>query len=104
VKEGINMNMQAMIKQAQKIQKEMLNEKNEIDNTKYIGKSSFVTIEMMGTGSVSSVKIECEELNKDDIEALEDMIMVAINDAKSKIDSDTEKKLGKYTKGMPGLF
>ena len=43
-------------------------------------------------------------MDKDEIEMLEDMIVVAINDAFKKIDKDVEEKMGKYTKGMPGLF
>ena len=35
---------------------------------------------------------------------LQDMIVVAINDAMNKIDKETENKMGKYTQGMPGLF
>ena len=35
---------------------------------------------------------------------LEDMILVAINDANKQVDEETEKKMGKYTTGMPGLF
>ena len=35
---------------------------------------------------------------------LQDMLMVAINDAMKKIDKDTEQKMGKFTQGMPGLF
>ena len=44
------------------------------------------------------------KLDKDDIEMLEDLIMVAINDAMKQIDNEVEQNLGKYTKGMPGLF
>ena len=35
---------------------------------------------------------------------LQDLVVVAINDAMSQIDKEIEAKLGKYTKGMPGLF
>ena len=45
-----------------------------------------------------------EELVKEDIEALEDMIIIAINDAIKQINKETEEKMGAYTKGMPGLF
>ncbi len=43
------MNIQAMMKQAQKLQKEMMNAKKEIDETIYEGKSSIVTVEAKGT-------------------------------------------------------
>ena len=98
------MNMQAMLKQAQKLQKDMMKEKDEIDNMEFTGKSSFVTVTMKGTKEITKVKIEADKLDKDDIEMLEDMIQVAVNEAINKIDNITEKKMGKYTKGMPGLF
>ncbi len=93
-----------MMKQAQKLQKDMMKAKEEIDNTVFTGKSSFVTVEVKGTKEVQKVKIDAEQIDKDDIEMLEDMIQVAINDANKQIDEETERKMGKYTKGMPGLF
>ena len=98
------MNIQAMMKQAQKLQKEMMNAKKEIDETIYEGKSSIVTVEAKGTKEITKVKINATSLEKEDLEMLEDMILVAVNDANKKIDEDTEEKLGKYTQGMPGLF
>ncbi len=98
------MNIQAMMKQAQKLQKDMMKQKEEIDNMTFIGKSSFVTVEMNGTKEILKVKIASENLEKDDIEMVEDMIMVATNDAMKQVDKVTEEKLGKYTQGMPGLF
>ena len=98
------MNMQAMMKQAQKLQKEMMKSKDEIDNKVFEGKSSFVTVKMKGTKELVSVKIDTESVDKDEIELLEDMIQVAVNDASYKVDQETEEKMGKYTKGMPGLF
>lgn len=98
------MNIQAMMKQAQKLQKKMMNEKEKIDKTEYIGKSSFVTVIVMGDKTIKDVKIENDNLDKEEIEILQDMIVVAINQAMKQIDEDTNKKLGKYTQGMPGLF
>ena len=82
----------------------MMKAKEEIDYTVFTGKSSFVTVEVKGTKEVQKVKIDAEQIDKDDIEMLEDMIQVAINDANKQIDEETERKMGKYTKGMPGLF
>ena len=93
-----------MMKQEKKLQKDMMKAKEEIDNTVFTGKSSFVTVEVKGTKEVQKVKVDAEQIDKDDIEMLEDMIQVAINDANKQIDEETERKMGKYTKGMPGLF
>ncbi len=98
------MNIQAMMKQAQKLQKDMMNEKEKIDQTEYIGTSSFVTVIMMGDKTIKEIKIDNESLDKEEIEMLQDMLVVAINQAMKQIDDDTNKKLGKYTQGMPGLF
>ncbi len=98
------MNMQAMLKQAQKLQKDMMDAKKQIDEMIFTGKSSFVTVEVNGKKEVVSVKIDVESVEKEDMELLQDMLLVALNDAMKQVDSETEKKLGKYTQGMPGLF
>ena len=98
------MNIQAMMKQAQKLQKDMMNEKEKIDKTEYTGSSSFVTVIMMGDKTIKKIKIDNDNLDKEEIEMLQDMLVVAINQAMKQIDEDTNKKLGKYTQGMPGLF
>lgn len=97
------MNMQAMLKQAQALQKDMLKAKDEIDSQEFVGESSLVKVTMKGTKEVIKVEINAESLDSDDIEALEDMILVAVNDANKKIDSKMEKKMGKFG-NIPGLF
>ena len=97
------MNMQAMLRQAQQMQKDMLKAKDEIDKTEFTGESSFVKVTLMGNKTVKKVDIDAETLDKDDLEALEDMLVVAINDAQKKIDTETEKKMGKFG-NIPGLF
>lgn len=98
------MNIQAMMKQAQKMQKDMMSAKEEIDSKTFIGTNSFVTVNVKGSKVIESVKIDKDTLDKDEIEMLEDMITVAINNAMKEIDKETESKMGKYTQGMPGLF
>ncbi len=99
------MNMQALMKQAQNLQKEMLKTKEEIDNKEFIGESSLVKITMKGNKEVTNVEIsKDEDLTSDDIEMLEDMIQLAINDVNKKIDEYTEQKMGKFSSAMPGLF
>lgn len=101
------MNMQAMMKQVQKLQKDMTKTQEEINNTEFTGKSSLITIVMDGQKNMKSVKINADELEKDDIELLEDMFVVAHNDAIKQINKVTEEKMGAFTKNMPnipGLF
>ena len=87
------MNMQAMLKQAQAMQKDMLKIKEEIDNTEFVGESSLVSVVLKGTKELVSVKINADSLDSDDVEALQDMIVVAVNQANKKIDDMMEKKM-----------
>ena len=97
------MNMQAMMQQAQKLQRDMMKAKNEIDEKKFTSTQGFLTIEMKGTKEVVSVKIDKENLDKDDIEMLEDLISLAVNDNVKKIEKETESKMGKFG-GLSGLM
>lgn len=98
------MNMQAMMKQAQKLQKDMMETQKKIDAMTFEGKSSLVTVTMNGRKEMLSVHIDAESLDKEDIEMLQDMVMVAVSDAMKQVDKVVEEKMGAYTKGMPGLF
>ena len=101
------MNPQAMMKQVQKIQKEMMKTQEEINNSEFEGKNSLVTVVLDGQKKLKKIKFDLENFDKDDIEMLEDMIVVAHNEAIDKIDKITEEKMGAYTKGLPnipGLF
>lgn len=98
------MNIQAMLKQAQKLQQDMSKAKEEIDHKFYESSVSFVDVQLYGSKKISKIKINKEILDHDDVEMLEDMIVTAINQTIDKIDKDTETKLGKFTNGMPGLF
>ena len=101
----INMNMQKLMMEAQKMQAKLQKEQVELENSIYEGTSSLVTVTMNGKKEVKSVKINMDEdISKDDVEMLEDMIMVAMNDAGKKADLDKEKRLGKYSQGLTGLM
>ncbi len=98
------MNIQAMMKQAQNLQKNMMKEKEAIDNQVFEGKSSLVSVKVTGDKKIQSIKIESKDFELDDIEMLQDMIVIAVNQAMDEIDKVTNEKLGKYTQGLPGLF
>lgn len=98
------MNMQAMLKQAQKLQKDMMSAKEEIDSMEFVGESSLVKVTVKGSKEVVKVEIDkSNSLDAEDLEMLEDMILVAINDAFKKVDAETDKKMGKFG-NIPGLF
>ena len=100
------MNMQALMRQAQNLQKDMMKAKDEIDKTEFVGESSLVKITMKGNREVTKVEISKQDSlsEEEDIEMLEDMILLAVNDANKKIEEFTNKKMGKFGNSMPGLF
>ena len=99
------MNMQALMREAQKMQKNLQKTQEELLNSKYEGTSSLVTIILNGNKDILSIKINSDDvLEREDIEMLEDMIMVAFKEAAKKVDLDKEKKLGKYGQGLAGLM
>ncbi len=97
------MNIQAMMQQAQKLQKDMLKAKKEIEDETFISKQSLVEVEMKGNKQIQKINIIADKLEKEDIEMLEDMITIAVNDNIKKIDKETEQKLGKFG-GAANLF
>ncbi len=97
------MNMQAIMKQAQNMQKDMMKIKNEIDNMEFVGESSLVTVKVNGKKELLEVNINSDTLENDDIEILQDMLVVAVNQANKKVDDITEQKMSKYG-SIPGLF
>ena len=99
------MNIQALMKQAQSLQKDMLKSKEEIDKMEFTSTKDLVTVKVNGKKEVLKVDIQKDDdFSVDDLEILEDMIMVALNDTFKQVDKETEKKMGKYANAMPGLF
>lgn len=100
------MNMQALMKQAQAMQRDITKTKEEIDNMEFTAESSFVSVVVNGKKEVLKVSISetAKEVVADDISMLEDMIMIAVNDAFKKVDKTTQEKMGKYSSMMNGLM
>ena len=99
------MNIQALMKQAQSLQKDMLKSKEEIDKMEFTSTKDLVTVKVNGKKEVLKIDIQKDDdFSVDDLDILEDMIMVALNDAFKQVDKETEKKMGKYANAMPGLF
>ena len=98
------MNIQAMMREAQKLQKEMMREKEAIDATEYEGESSFVKVKVNGKKEVLEIKIDQETLDKEDIEMLEDFIVLAQKQALADIDKEFQSKMGQYAGMLDGLM
>ena len=99
------MNLQSLMKQAQSMQKKMVEQKKEIEKKQYEGKSELVKIVMNGKKEIISVKInKTSSIEDDEIEMLEDMVMIAVNDAISKVNDDIQKTMGNHVGAFDNLF
>lgn len=99
------MNIQALMKQAQSLQKDMMKVKDEIDKKEFTGESSLVKVVATGDKKIKKIEITNKEnLAEDDMEILEDMIVVAVNDVFTKIDKELEAKMGKFGNAIPSFF
>ena len=99
------MNMQSLMAQAQKMQKEIMNKKEEVNNKVFTGNSELVDVEVNGKKEILSVNIKNKEnLEADDIEILQDMIVIAVNDANKKVDEELDKVMGPYGNSLNGLL
>ena len=103
-------NMQALMRQAQKMQEDMKRIREEIDNTEYTSTvgGGMVEVCILGNKTMKRVKIKPEVVDPDDVEMLEDLIVAAINEAMEKVDEESASAMSKLTGGkgggMPGLF
>lgn len=97
------MNMQSLMAQAQKMQKDIMNKKEEINKQIFIGNSQGIEVTVNGKKELLSIKINVDMKNED-LEMLQDMIVVAVNDALKKVDSAIEKSMGQYGSAFNGLF
>lgn len=97
------MNIQNLMAQAQKVQRELEKTNKEIESTVFEGASGAVKVTLTGDVILKKVEIIDESILQDK-EMLEDMILLAVNDGLSKISKMKDEKLGKYTGGLGGLF
>ena len=97
------MNLQQMMKQAEKMQAEMAKEMEALRVDATAG-GGIIKVEMNGTKEVLSIKIEPEAAS--DVEMLQDLILAAINECGRKVDETLQNKLGSALGGMklPGLM
>ena len=101
------MNMNAMIKKAQKMQEEMVKAQEELGQKEYTATSGggAVTAVVKGSNEIVSLKLNPEVVDPDDIEMLEDLIVTAVNQALKQADEESASIMRQATGGgMPGLF
>ena len=99
------MNMQNLMAQAQRMQREITEKKEELEKMEFTGKSEWVEITFNGAKVIKNVKIVKEgEISEEDKEILEDMIQIATKDAFIQITNAMEEKLGQYAGAFDGLM
>ena len=97
-------NMQALLQQAQKMQRDFAAAQEELASTEVEGSASggLVTAKVTGAGQVVSLRIDPSVVDPDDVETLEDLVVAAITDA-TRVAGDLQaEKMGPLTGGMGG--
>ena len=102
------MNQAAMMKQAQKMQQEMLRMQEEMETKTWSATAGggMVTATVNGKHEVVDLKINPEAVDPDDVEMLQDMIIAAVNEAMRTADAEAAQNMSRLTGGMNlgGLF
>ena len=102
------MNMQKMLKDLQKMQSQMVKAQNNLKAQCFEAEAGggMVKVVINGQGILTMIKINPDAVGKDDVEALEDLVMAAVNSAVKKKDDAAQSSLNDLTQGMkiPGLM
>lgn len=93
-------NMNNMMKQLKKAQENMQKKQEEIEATILEVDKGMVKVEITGKKEIKSITIDPELVDPDDVEMLEDLIMVAVNEAIAKADDLMNSEMGKLTGGL----
>jgi nucleoid-associated protein EbfC len=95
-------NMQGMMKKMQKMQKEMMEAQEALNAEQFEGVAGggMVKVSVTGQREVVEVNLDPSVVDPDDIEMLQDLIVIATNEALKKVDEKTNATMGKFTQGM----
>ena len=101
-------NMNAMLRQAQKMQEEMEALQADLDEREYdvSAGGGVVNVKINGKKEILSIGIEPEIVDPDDIETLSDILVAAVNEAIKRVEDTNSAEMSKITggMGMPGMF
>ena len=102
------MDMNQMMQQAQMMQAELMRAQEEVKEMTYTATAGggMVEVTATGDGTIESLKIDPEAVDPADVEMLEDMVLVAVNEALRGVAAAGEQRLSAVTGGIsiPGLF
>ena len=101
---GGGMNMQAMMKQAQKMQENMMKAQEEIAQMETTGSAGggMVTATVTGTSTLKSIEIKPDVVDPDDIDMLQDLVGAAVNEALKAAHAKRQRQMDPVTGGMGG--
>ena len=96
------MNQAAMIKQAQKMQQDMLRMQEEMENKTYTATAGggMVSATVNGKHEVVNLEIKPDAVDPDDVEMLQDMVIAAVNEAMRAADADAANNMSRLTGGL----
>ncbi|OAA88385.1 YbaB/EbfC family nucleoid-associated protein [Clostridium ljungdahlii] len=101
-------NMNNLMKQAQKLQKQMETMQSELENKKFSATAGgeAVTVSVNGKKEIVDIKIKPEVVDPEDVEMLQDLILAACNEALKNAEKETASEMKKVTGGLniPGMF
>ncbi len=102
---GMPGNMSNLMKQAQRMQRQMEETTKELEGREYSASAGggAVSVTVSGKKEVVSVKIAPEAVDPDDVEMLEDMIVAAVNEAFRQMEEASSSAMSKLTSGLGGL-
>jgi nucleoid-associated protein EbfC len=105
VRPGGQPNMQQLMKQAQKMQQDLLAAQQELANTEVTGTAggNLVTATVTGGGELKSLVIDPSVVDPDDVETLQDLVVAAIRAANQSAQELAGQRMGPLTQGMGGL-
>ena len=103
---GMPGNMANLMKQAQKMQRQMEEQAKAMETKEFTATAGGGAIEVTVTGTkkIQKIKLNEEVVDPDDVEMLEDLLVVALNEAMDKVDAESQAAMSKFGGGMPGMF
>ncbi len=98
-------NMQQLMKQAQKMQEQLVAAQQELADAEVTGTAGggLVTAKMTGSGELTSISIDPKVVDPDDVETLQDLVVAAVRDAGREVTELAGQKMGPLAGGLGGL-
>ena len=103
---GGGANMQQLMRQAQKMQQAMVEAQEKLDEAEYEASAGggVVNVKVSGKREITSITIDPQVVDPDDVEMLQDLIMAAVNEALRKGEETREATMNRMAPGMGGMF